>query len=190
MKGKLFVLSAPSGSGKTTVLNRLRKKEPRVVLSVSATTRPPRTWERAGRDYRFLTLPQFLRAKRAGQFLESARILGHWYGTPRGPVERALRAGRDVLMGLDVQGARQIRRSGLPSVTIFLLPPSMAALKKRLEHRGTERPDQIRARLLLAREELKEVARYDYAVVNDRLEEAVELVRAILKAERCRLREV
>ena len=186
--GRLFVVSAPSGSGKTTILNALLRRQGRAVRSVSMTTRPPRLGEKNGLDYRFVTRAQFDQARVRKGFLEYARILGHWYGTPRRPVEQALKASRDVLLGVDIQGARQIRRSGLPVTTIFLLPPSFTALRERLKRRGTETPDQIRARLRLARRELAELKRYDYAVVNDRLAEAIEIVQAILKAEKCRVR--
>jgi len=185
--GRLFVLSAPSGSGKTTMLQALLKKDPKRVRSVSATTRPPRPGERPGKDYFFFSRAQFRRGISRGKFLEHARVLQNWYGTPRGPVEKALRAGKEVLLGIDIQGARQIRRSGLPATTIFLLPPSLKVLRQRLRRRGTETPAQIRQRLRLAREELKEVERYDYAVVNDRLQDAVAVVEAILQAEHHRV---
>ena len=151
------------------------------------TTRPPRPGERHGRDYWFVTPEAFARARRRGDFLEFARILNHWYGTPRAPIEKALRAGRDLLLGVDIQGARQIRRSGLPVTTIFLLPPTLKVLEERLRRRGTETPAQVRARLALAHRELREVNRYDYAVVNDRLQEAIDAVRAILRAQRLRV---
>ncbi len=152
------------------------------------TTRPPRKGERQGRDYRFVSLAQFLRARAAGVFLECARILGYWYGTPRAPIEHVLRQGKDILLCLDIQGAGQLRRSGLPVVTLFLLPPSLSALRERLRARGTETPSQIAARLKLARRELAEVRRYDYAVVNDSLSDAIADIRAILRARRCRVR--
>lgn len=186
--GRLFVLSAPSGSGKTTLLDALLKKKiGTVVRSISATTRPPRKGERNGRDYLFYSRDRFLKEIKRRGFLEHARILSNWYGTPRGPVERALRSGKDVALGLDIQGARQLKNSGLPVTTIFLLPPSLEELGRRLNRRGTETPAQIRARLKLARRELREVRRYDYAVVNDRLEDAIHTVRAILRAERHRV---
>ncbi len=186
-RGRLVVLSAPSGSGKTTVLQMLQKVEPRAARSISMTTRPPRAGERQGRDYRFVTPAQFSKARRNGQLLEHARILGHWYGTPRRTVENLLRRGKDVLLVIDVQGAEQVRRSGFPAVTIFLMPPSLAALGARLTGRATESPAQIRARLRLARRELKQLKKFDYAVINDRLAEAVGKIRAILKAERRRV---
>ena len=187
-KGRLFLLSAPSGSGKTTILSALLKLQPKAVRSISMTTRTPRRGERNGLDYWFVSPAQFERARKQKDFLEQARILKNWYGTPRRPIEKALRAGRDVLLGVDIQGARQIRKSGLPVTTIFLLPPSFAVLRQRLKRRGTETPEQIRLRLRLARRELAELKRYDYAVVNDRLDEAIETVRAILKSEKCRVR--
>jgi guanylate kinase len=186
--GRLFVLSAPSGSGKTTLLRHLKKLEPKAVLSLSATTRRARAGERHGRDYLFLTHKRFMDWVRKGEFFEHAKILDRWYGTPRGPVMRALKSGRDVLLGVDIQGARSIRRSGVPVTTIFIVPPSLSELKKRLTKRGTETPAQIAARLKLARREMAEMKRYDYAVVNDRLTDAVHQICAILSAERCRVR--
>ena len=123
----------------------------------------------------------------SGGFLEYARVLDHWYGTPKRPIQQALARGRSILLGIDIQGARQVRQGSLPAVTIFLLPPSTAALGRRLKKRGTETPAQIRARLKLARTELREADRYDYQVVNDRLADAVAAVRAIVKAERFRV---
>ena len=186
--GRLWVLSAPSGSGKTTVLTRLiGKSKGALVRSISATTRSPRPGEKNGRDYYFLTQAEFERTIHRKGFLEYARVLGHWYGTTRAAVERQLRVGKDVALCIDIQGARQVRRSRLPATTIFLVPPSLKVLRERLCRRGTERPAQVRARLKRARRELREMGRYDYAVVNDRLEEAVEAVRTILRAERFRV---
>ena len=186
-RGRLFVLSAPSGSGKTTMFWALLGKDRNRVRSISATTRAPRAGERDGKDYIFLSPAQFRRGIAAGKFLEHARVLKNWYGTPRGPIEKALKAGKDVLLGIDIQGARQIRRGRLPATTIFLLPPSLAVLRQRLKRRATETPAQIRERLRLARKELKEVGKYDYAVVNDRLPDAVAAVEAILRAEHHRV---
>ena len=181
------MISAPSGSGKTTVVSRLLKAEKRFVRSISATTRPPRGKERNGRDYRFVSRGKFEQERKQNGFLEHARILGHWYGTPRRPVEQALKQGKDVVLGIDIQGAAQIRRSKFPATTIFLLPPSFGALRERLQRRGTETPKQNQARLRLARRELREVTRFNYTVVNDSLAEAVAQVRAICKAEHCRV---
>ena len=188
--GRLVILSAPSGSGKTTTLEALLKKESNCVRSISATTRPPRPGERSGRDYWFFTPEKFRREAARGGFLEHARILGHRYGTPRAPIERAIRAGKDVILCIDVQGARQLRHGRLQTISIFMPAPSTEVLRRRLERRGTETARQIQARLRLARREMREVRRYDYAVVNDRLEEAVRAVQAILRAERYRIRQV
>ena len=185
--GRLFVLSAPSGSGKTTLLRALLRRNRRITLSISTTTRPPRAGERHGKDYWFLGKAEFRRGIAQRKFLEYARVLENWYGTPRTPIEKALRAGRDALLGIDIQGARQVRRSGLPVTTVFLLPPSLGVLRERLERRATETPGQIQARLRLARRELKEVGKYDYAVVNDQLQDAVAAVEAIIRAERHRV---
>ena len=186
--GRLFVLSAPSGSGKTTVLNALLKRNRGLVRSISATTRLPRSGERHGKDYWFFNPARFREGIARGRFLEYARVLKNWYGTPKPPIEKAVRAGKDILLGIDIQGARQIRRGRLPATTIFLLPPSLKVLRERLEHRGTETTEQIRDRLKLARRELKKAGRYDYAVVNNRLREAVEAVENIIRAERFRVK--
>ncbi len=187
-QGLLFILSAPSGSGKTTLMERLLRRDRRLVRSVSMTTRGPRHGERHGREYWFVTPAQFAAERAHGALLEYAQVLNHWYGTPRRFIEAARRRGRDVLLGIDVQGARQIKRSGYPAVTIFIQPPGMAALRQRLRRRGTETPAQIRARLDLARRELRCVPEYDYVVVNDRLDDAVAQLTAIITAERCRVR--
>lgn len=167
---------------------RLIQQRGPITRSVSATTRSPRLGEKHGRDYHFLSRQTFERGIRRRVFLEHARVLGHWYGTPRASVERHLRAGRNVALCIDIQGARQIRRGGLPATTIFLVPPSLKILRERLRRRGTEKPAQVQARLKLARQELREVNRYDYAVVNDRLEDAVEAVKTIVQAEAFRVR--
>lgn len=183
----MFVISAPSGSGKTTVINALLRMEPSSVRSISMTTRTPRAGERNGRDYYFVSQHCFQTAQRRGQLLESARVLSHWYGTPRRPIEQALAKGKDVLLGVDVQGARKIRESRLPAILIFLVPPSRSVLKERLKRRGTETPREIRARLQLGRKELTEAKRFDYAVSNVHLKEAIAVIRAIFEAERCRV---
>ena len=187
-KGLLFVLSAPSGSGKTTLMDRLQRRDRHLVRSVSRTTRSPRPGERHGRDYWFVTPAQFAAERTRGALLEDAQVLHHWYGTPRRFIEAARRRGRDVLLGIDVQGARQIKRSGYPAVTVFIQAPGMAALRQRLRRRGTETPAQIQARLALARRGLRCVPEYDYVVVNDSLDDAVAQLTAIITAERCRVR--
>lgn len=183
-----MVLSAPSGSGKTTLMAHLLRSDPALVRSVSMTTRAPRKGERPGREYHFVSAGQFAEARRRGALLEYAQVLHHWYGTPRQFIDTARRRGRDVLLGIDVQGARQLRRSGYPAVSIFIQPPGLAVLRQRLARRGTETPAQIRARMVLARRELTCVPEYDYVVINDRLEDALAQLRAIITAERCRVR--
>lgn len=186
MAGRLFILSAPSGTGKTTVSNHVLRKVPRIVRSISATTRPPRRGERDGRDYRFVSREAFLRMRAKGEFLEWAEVHGQLYGTPRRALREAARAGNDLLLVIDVQGAAKIRRNGVASVGIFLLPPSWAVLRRRLERRATEQGVLLRRRLADARREIGERSRYDYWVVNDSLADAVQEVAAIITAERLR----
>ena len=181
----MFVISSPSGGGKTTVVKRLRRTVPRLVRSVSLTTRAPRRGERPGRDYRFATPAAFQRMRRRGELLEWARVHGAQYGTPKRPVLDALAHGRDVMLSIDVQGARQVRRAlGRRAVLIFLMPPSMASLRQRLLRRRTDTPAAIRRRLAVAKRELRCASWYDHRVVNDRLDRAVSDVRAILVAYR------
>lgn len=185
----LFVLSAPSGGGKTTVLRKVMADLAGLVFSVSHTTRPPRPGEVAGRDYHFVSREEF-QAMQEGTppgFLEWAEVHNNQYGTGRAEVERQLQAGRDVILDIDVQGALQVRDAAAP-VMIFIAPPSLAELEARLRKRGTESEETIRLRLDNAREELKFADHYDYLIINDRLEEAVDSLRAIIIAERCRRR--
>ena len=185
----LFVLSAPSGGGKTTVLKKVMAGLPGLVFSVSHTTRPPRPGEVAGRDYHFVSRQEF-QAMQEGippGFLEWAEVHGNLYGTGRAEVERQLQAGQDVILDIDVQGALQVRDAAAP-VMIFIAPPTLAELEARLRRRGTESEDTIRLRLDNARKELTLTGRYDYLIINDRLEEAVDSLRSIIIAERCRRR--
>ena len=186
--GRLIVLSAPSGAGKTTLVHRLLRRVPHLAHSISMTTRPPRHGERHGRDYYFVTPAAFASQRRRGGLLECARVHGHWYGTPRRAVSRVLASGHDALLSIDVQGARQVRRLAAGSVSIFILPPSLTSLRRRLQQRRTEAPDQIRARLRLARRELRAAPSYDYVVVNDEVQRALSQLQAIIVAERCRTR--
>jgi guanylate kinase len=184
-RGRLFVISSPSGGGKTTVVERLQRRIPRLARSVSVTTRPPRPGERQGRDYRFISLKMFQQLRRSGQLLEWAKVHHAYYGTPKRPVLRALAQGRDVVLNIDVQGAQQVRRAlGSQAMLIFLLPPSMSQLRRRLMRRRTETPAAIRQRLTVARRELACATWYDYAVVNDRLDRAVRDVEAIVSSGR------
>jgi guanylate kinase len=186
-RGWVFVLSSPSGGGKTTVVQRLLRRVHGVVRSVSATTRPRRLGERHGRDYWFFSAARFAQLRRHGQLLEWANVHGAWYGTLKAPILRRLSQGRDTILNIDVQGARSVRRLlGSRAVLIFLLPPSLEVLRKRLQRRRTESHEDIRQRMAAARHELRCARWYDYAVVNDRLKDAVQQLEAILMAHRCR----
>ena len=154
--GIIFILSAPSGAGKTTLYNGLRRIHPEIELSVSCTTRRKRPGEINGRDYRFLSEEQFEQLRLRGEFAEWAKVHDYFYGTPKGPLERCIRAGRDILLDIDVQGARQIKKAFPKSVSIFLLPPSLRELKRRLAARGTDGQEIIRRRLANAQGEIGE----------------------------------
>jgi guanylate kinase len=178
-RGKLVVISGPSGSGKTSVCREL-KKDPRVTFSVSATTRQRRDAEVDGDDYYFLTEADFLRRRDAGEFLESARYNEHYYGTLRAPMEAALAAGQMFVVEIEVQGTRQLRANGVQGVYIFVVPPSLAELRRRLENRGTETPAQIQDRLRIAAEELEARELYDHEVVNEDLQQAIREIKDII----------
>jgi guanylate kinase len=183
--GLMLVLSSPSGAGKTTLSRKLLEADSAVTLSVSVTTRPPRPGEVDGRDYHFIDAKRFDEMVARGELLEWARVFDHCYGTPRAPAAAALAAGRDVLFDIDWQGTQQLRekaRSDLAS--IFVLPPSMTELEKRLRSRAQDPEDAIRRRMTQATEEMSHWAEYDYVVVNVEIEQAFAEVRAILAAER------
>ena len=182
--GRLFVLAGPSGVGKGTVVGLVRRRLPELVVSVSVTTRAPRSFERDGIDYRFVSEDEFERMVVAGELLEWAEIVGHRSGTPRGFVEDRLAAGRDVILEIDVVGASQIRDRVPGSVLIFVEPPSMEELERRLRGRGTETEDRIRLRLETAGWELEQREWFDHAIVNDDLERASSQVAAIIEASR------
>ena len=185
--GIVFILSAPSGAGKTTLYNGLRRIYPEIALSVSCTTRAKRLGEVNGRDYRFIGEPEFERLRQRGEFAEWARVHGHYYGTPKGPLERCVALGRDILLDIDVQGARQIKTSFPEAVSIFLLPPSLSELKRRLAARGTDDREIIRRRLANAQGEIGQIIYYDYYVENRDVERAVSDLAAIVVAERARV---
>jgi guanylate kinase len=186
-KGVIFIISAPSGAGKTTLIKKLLKLFPDIALSVSCTTRAPRPGETAGRDYHFVTTKKFAALRSRSGFAEWARVHGYCYGTPRAPLERTVARGRDVLLDIDVQGARKIKRQYRNAVSIFVLPPSRRELEKRLAGRGTDRKETIRKRLQNARREIREIMRYDYVVENRELRRAVADAKAIVHAERLRV---
>ena len=183
-EGLLVVISAPSGGGKGTILKELFAKDDNLVLSVSATTRRPRPGEEHGKQYYFLQKEEFEELISQGKMLESAQYVGNYYGTPREPVEQWMAQGKDVVLEIEVQGGAQIKKLMPGCVSIFILPPSMEVLEKRLRDRGTEEDATVRKRLEKAREEIPHAKDYDYVVFNDRLEDAVEDLRAILRAEK------
>ncbi len=186
-KGRLFILSGPSGSGKDTVLGELFKRRPDVRFSISTVTRPMRTGEVEGEKYHFLPKETFLRQMAEGAFLETNEYVGNYYGTPRAPVEEAIRNGQDMILEIDVNGAAKVRAQLPEAVSIFLLPPSVAELRRRLNKRGTETPEQVENRVACAVEEIKRAVEYDYLVVNDDLEAAVDALCAILQSDRLKL---
>jgi guanylate kinase len=185
--GLLFVVSAPSGTGKTTLVEQLVRRVPRLRMSRSYTSRPARAGECDGVDYNFVTRAQFEEMARRGEFLEWADVFGNLYGTRRRDTEGLQASGQDVVLVIDVQGARQVRRSGVATITVFILPPSFEALEQRLRGRCKDPEDAILRRLATAREEVAVFAEYDYVVVNDQFEGCVERLRAIVAAERARL---
>ncbi len=185
-QGLLVVLSGPSGAGKGTLCKQLLKELPNLRYSVSATTREPRPGEVEGKDYYFVSRAQFDAMIDAGQMLEHAEFCGHYYGTPWHAVEQAITAGTDVILEIEIQGALQIKQRFPQGVFIFILPPSLDELASRIKKRGTESSDVIQQRLNEAVRELEYVSEYDYVVVNDQVELAVEKLTAIIKAEKCR----
>jgi guanylate kinase len=187
MSGTLFIVSSPSGGGKTSLVKALLEAEPDVRLSVSFTTRAPRPGEADGRDYHFVALPEFERRQQAGEFLESAVIYGNRYGTSQKWIEGEQEAGRDVLLEIDWQGAQQVRRLARGVVSIFILPPSLDVLAARLRGRAQDSTDVVARRLASAREEIGHVAEYDYVIINDEFSRAALDLRSIVRAERLRL---
>lgn len=186
--GLLIILSSPSGAGKSTLARRLMDWDPTLRFSVSATTRAPRTGEVDGRHYHFTSTADFRSMVAAGQMLEHAEVFGNFYGSPRGPVEAAMRDGRDTLFDVDWQGGQQIRGSalGMHVVSIFVLPPSLRELERRLRSRGQDSDEVISGRMRKSRDEISHWAEYDYVLINDDLDRAEQQLRTILTAERLR----
>jgi guanylate kinase len=187
-RGLLFVVSAPSGTGKTTVVERLVQVVPGLSLSRSYTSRQMRDGERDGVDYNFITRSRFEGMVNDGAFLEWADVFGNLYGTCAADTDVTRATGNDVVLVIDVQGARQVRKSGADTIEVFVLPPSFEILERRLRGRSLDPEPAIRRRLATAREEIGAVGEYDYVVVNDALEACVDRLRAIVLAERARPR--
>lgn len=179
-KGRLFIVSAPSGAGKSTLCRRLRERRPALRYSISATTRPPREGEVDGVDYHFTDPATFKAGIRAGRWAEWAEVYGNYYGTSAAFIDRERAAGHDVLLDIDVQGAAQLRSKYPDAVTIFIMPPSLDVLERRLEARGADAPEVIAKRMASARQEMARRRGYRHVVVNDRLDDAVAALEAII----------
>ena len=186
MRGKTFIISGPSGVGKSTVLRALLEQQESLYFSVSATTRAPREGEVDGVHYHFIDPATFHGMIEQDEFLEYAEYVGNFYGTPKKFVDAAMDQGRDVILDIEIQGAQQVCAKRPETVRIFIAPPSWAELERRLTDRGTDTPEKIQKRLLRAKVELQTAGSYDYFVVNDSVENAVRELRAILCAEHCR----
>ena len=180
IKGKLVVISAPSGTGKGTVISKILKLRPGFVFSVSATTRKPRPGEIDGTAYHFLTHERFLEMIDKDEFLEYAQYVGEYYGTPAKPIEDCIASGRTIILDIEVQGAKQVMQKIPDAVTIFIMAPNLEELEKRLRGRGTDSEEKLTARLEQARLELDERCHYDYTVVNDNVSRAAEEIIAII----------
>lgn len=186
-RGILLVLSSPSGAGKTTITRELVQGDRQLHISVSVTTRPPRKGEVDGKHYHFVTHARFNEMVAGGELLEHANVFGHFYGTPRAPVEAALNAGRDIISDIDWQGTQQLAQTVRDDlVAVFVLPPSMAALEERLKTRAQDSDEVVRARMAKSADEMSHWPEYDYVFVNHDIAESVDRVQAILKAERVR----
>lgn len=187
IKGALFVVTAPSGAGKTTICDTVISRIDRLRYSISATTRPSRKGETDGKDYFFLSREEFEKGIDEDRFLEHAEVYGNYYGTPKEFIFEQLRAGCDIILDIDVQGALALKERKLPAVYLFIVPPSLEELKNRLVKRGTDSEEVIARRFAQARSEMGFISRYNYCIINDRLEEAVEDMLAVIRAERCRV---
>ena len=186
MIGNLFIVAAPSGAGKTTLVRHLLESDRQIGVSISHTTRRPRPGEENGREYHFVDVPSFLERIGHGEFLEWAEVHGNYYGTSKRWIENEMLAERDVLLEIDWQGAQQVRKVFPQAIGIFVLPPSMAILHERLSGRGTDSEDVIARRIAAARDEMRHVDEFDYVIINDTLQQAVGDLQAIVRAARLR----
>ncbi len=186
MSGHLYIVSAPSGAGKTTLVRLLLENDTSIRVSVSHSTRPPRVGERDGHEYHFIGVEEFLDKVRRADFLEWAEVHGNYYGTSRSRIEDDLLAGQDVLLEIDWQGAQQVRQVFPAAIGVFILPPSLAELERRLRARQTDSAETIARRLAAAREEMRHVAEFDYVIINDQVHRAVHDLQAVVRAARLR----
>jgi len=184
MPGNLLIVSAPSGAGKTTLVRALLAQDPQVALSISYTTRAPRRGEIDGKDYHFIAIEQFQQMIERGEFLEFAQVHGNYYGTSQQWIDRETGQGRDILLEIDWQGAAQVRTRLRHAIGIFILPPSMAALESRLKGRAQDSPQAIEQRIAAAREEISHAAEFDYAIINDRFDDAARDLCCVVRAVR------
>jgi guanylate kinase len=182
----VFIISAPSGSGKSTLVKRVLAADPKLVFSISYTTREPRGAEKPGQSYVYIGKDEFRQRNAAGEFLEWAEVFGNYYGTHRSVWDRAVAEGKDLLLDIDVQGAQQLKKKIPDAVSIFVLAPSREILERRLRARGEDAEHVVQKRLAAAAQEIRNYSRYDYVVVNDEVEEAVAALQAIIRAERLR----
>lgn len=185
-KGRLFIISGPSGSGKDTVLEGIFKHCPEIKFSISSITRPMRAGEKAGEKYNFISRSDFEAMLSSDELLEYNVFLGNYYGTPRKPVEESINAGADMIIEVDVNGASQIRSKFAGAVSIFIMPPSLEILRQRLSHRGTEASEAVEKRINAALDEIARATEYDYIVVNDRLDIAINECIGIINSDRLR----
>ena len=184
MIGHLYIVAAPSGAGKTTLVRMLLEQDGDIRLSVSSTTRAPRPGEQDGREYRFVDVQEFLDRVSQGEFLEWAEVHGNYYGTSKRWIEAEMAAGRDVLLEIDWQGAQQVRKVFPQAIGVFILPPSMTALKDRLSGRGTDSAETIARRIAAARDEMRHVDEFDYVIINDDLQQALDNLMSVVSASR------
>ena len=184
MIGHLYIVAAPSGAGKTTLVRMLLENDPAIRVSISCTTRAPRPGEEDGREYHFVDVPDFVERVSRGEFLEWAEVHGNYYGTSKSWIEAEMTAGRDVLLEIDWQGAQQVRKAFPQAIGVFILPPSLITLKERLSGRGTDSAEVIARRIAAARDEMRHVDEFDYVIINDDLQQALGNLLSVVSASR------